>query len=785
MIKKKREIGEIVMILMADKIKQLNKYMVGISNPDIKDFTGYNRPDTAKMMMLARYTGEYDNGLCLAVLKTLNRYKSTQLVSHKEDITESIEYYKQQNADIRKSMYNLSVESSSNFIPEEIEYIGYKVKNNNTYVNLKWTSMWYDKDAYMRTGSMFAEKKESGWCMSVPFSDINNLISFLRYKGKYGYVPSKELQQFVKDYKEPVVKFVKDYKEPVVKKNKLELIEVTKEGWLFYYDGYSKDVNDLKLKYKKDSLRSIKKGDKWNTFVAPDALDDFLNALKSSYELIPKDELLKKYNEWLEKEKEKNKSKNTLINLDNYNLPFKPYDFQIEDAKKIISKKRMLLGHDMGCGKTFIATIVGTSIDTPKLVICPESLRLNWEKEIKNVTPDADVRVLYSKDEFETGNDWTIIGFATAVKFRDNLLEENIKCVFVDEAHNCKAIDNYGKPASKRAEAVLAICGNAEYCYPMTGTPIPTRTKDLYNIFTMLKEDAITDKGFFDYGIKYCNGLNNGFGWDFNGNSNNSELNEILNKRMVRRLKKDVLPNLKKQRLFITTRTKSRKYKKIEKELETGYENNDTFMSLAMTGRNILSKEKVSTAIDLANSILDEDKSVVIVSNFSETLDKIQKTYGNDCCCIRGEMTDEQKQKAIDDFQSGKKKVCALNIIAGGVGVTLTKSNNMIICDYDWTPSNMSQVEDRICRSGQNSDYCNIYYVYCENAILDKIFIDMITNKSSNINQIIDTTENTMDFTNNKKNATVLSVLKAKYKAEGKKRKKSRKKKEEIQIENE
>jgi hypothetical protein len=149
--------------------------------------------------------------------------------------------------------------------------------------------------------------------------------------------------------------------------------------------------------------------------------------------------------------------------------------------------------------------------------------------------------------------------------------------------------------------------------------------------------------------------------------------------------------------------------------------------------------------MDLADSILAEDKSVVIVSNFNETLDTIMSKYGDDCCCIRGGMTDEAKQKAIDDFQSGKKHVCALNIIAGGVGVTLTKAQDMIICDYDWTPSNMAQVEDRICRSGQTEN-CNIHYIYCENSILDQTFVDMITEKSANIDRVVDGAENTMDM---------------------------------------
>ena len=112
-------------------------------------------------------------------------------------------------------------------------------------------------------------------------------------------------------------------------------------------------------------------------------------------------------------------------------------------------------------------------------------------------------------------------------------------------------------------------------------------------------------------------------------------------------------------------------------------------------------------------------------------------------------MTDKAKQQAIDDFQSGRKKVCVINLIAGGVGVTLTKAHNMIVCDYDWTPANMVQVEDRICRAGQ-LECCNIYYLYCEKALLDRAFISMITHKSENIDRVVDNSENTNDFEKSK-----------------------------------
>ena len=60
-------------------------------------------------------------------------------------------------------------------------------------------------------------------------------------------------------------------------------------------------------------------------------------------------------------------------------------------------------------------------IQMPKLVICPESLRLNWYREIKNVKNDADVHVLMSNETPHFGKDWTIVGYHTASKYMENL----------------------------------------------------------------------------------------------------------------------------------------------------------------------------------------------------------------------------------------------------------------------------------------------------------------------------------------------------------------------------
>ena len=456
----------------------------------------------------------------------------------------------------------------------------------------------------------------------------------------------------------------------------------------------------------------------------------------------------------------KNKSTNSLMDISKI-TSLTPYPYQIEDAEKIVKKKRVLISHEMGCGKTLISIMVGESVNTAKLVICPESLRLNWYKEIKNVAPDSDIQIQLSSEKPRFGKDWTIIGYASVNKFLNDLMVFN--CIFVDECHNCKAVNNWGKASSKRAAAVIQLAEHAEYCYLLSGTPIPSHNRDLFNILKMLKCESFdfnSQWAFKDFADKFCDPKQTYFGMDYSGNSNSDTLHALLSNIMVRRLKRDVLPNLKKQRQFIPINPIFKKdYKDIEKRLYHPNED-DTFMSLSMTGRKILSKYKIKSAIDLAESLIAAGESVVIVTNFIDSANELRDHFENNCCEIRGGMSDSAKQKAIDDFQSKKCQVCILNIMAGGVGITLTAAHTMIVIDYAWNPSDMIQVEDRICRAGQDQQ-CIIYYICCSYSTLDNVFIEMISNKSANIDLVVDNVDNTFNLLEEKNNmSTFIDILK-------------------------
>lgn len=745
------------MILTKEKLQSLNRHMTGLGAPTHRDDMGYNAGDFGKMEWIARYRHEIDDDMAYIIATTLRTYKNTQLVSYREDIEETAQYYEMMD---RKDSLMKDQIPMEDFIERTVSL---KEKGERPTLLVEGTVSTYALGI-----PYWKEVTVKGSEVTLPKEHLLDFVERLKEARPFPYQADAALSAYLKEI------------EKEIRENPKETLFIEREneqGYFLSFQGFC-DIRDfirkenefLEEKIRWVSERGIKNPTASFLLYVPKEEIGYmyqkvteLGFLNKTLADVCKDKPLLSDEErkmaLQEKKQEiyqdKNASMNTLIDVNDLTLPFTPYPFQLEDAKEIVSKKRMLLGHDMGAGKTFIAGLVGTSIDTPKLVVVPESLRLNWRKEILNITPNADVRILYSKDNYydivgERKPDWLITGYATATKYRGELLDSGFDCIFIDEVHNCKAVNNFGKPSSKRAEAILELCEDATYVYPMTGTPIPTRNKDLYNLFKLLDVNEVGDIqmgqkwSFYQYAVKYCDGYNNGFGLECNGNSHSEELHKALQPVMVRRLKKDVLPDLTKQRMFIPTESISREYKKIEKDLYC-MGDNDTYMALAMKGRHVLSKEKVKIALDLCDSMLEEGRSVVLVSNFNDTLDTIMDKYKEDCCTIRGGMTDKQKQQAIDDFQAGKKTVCALNIVAGGVGVTLTKAHDMVIVDYDWTPSNMSQVEDRICRAGQ-TEGCNIHYIYCENSTLDTTFIDMITNKSRNIDKVVDGADNTMNM---------------------------------------
>lgn len=689
-------------VLTKKDLMELNITMLGKGAPVDIDGVGYNKPDFMSMEYLA-YKSELTDYEAGKIAKALIKYTNTQLSSYKTDIVETAKFFEVEEKMVKVAGFDSETISLGwNFNRNISDFIKYQADKSM----VRWM------------------KQDNGtWLLKVEWSYIDTLVAQFVAEG----FDTSRIEEARKQSKLPenkVVKVDKPAAEFTVARpeNSIDTLVVTTP--------YDKAVVDA---FHKVPYSFFNKGQNtWEFYIEYSAkLYEALSGLNVDLsQLKPWADIVKGW-----------ETSYNMIDLNTCPLKFKPYDFQIEDIQKLLDLRVGLNANDMGCGKTFQSVVIGESISNEKkLVICPPTLRINWKKEILHVNPSANVNIIYSADDFKVVDGWNIIGYSSLDKFLKELEAEQFQVIFIDEAHYIQAVSNAGTPESNRAFAVLRLAATANYVFPMTGTPKTNRNKNLFNILRVIRHPLTRGKwAFSNYGKTYCDGQNNGWGWDYNGNSNDEELNQELVPFMVRHLKKEVLPNLKKQRIITPVEVDLREYRyEISEYLNNRTNKNAEDLARLMRARRVLAIQKTGESIDFAKNLIAEDKKVVIVTCFTDVVKAVEKAFKSNCVKLVGGMSDEAKDKAITEFQTGKPQVMVMNIVAGGVGVTLTKAYNMIINDFDWTPGNLTQAEDRICRGGQVEEYCNIYYLYADGADMDEVFADTLTDKFATINDVVD-----------------------------------------------
>lgn len=460
----------------------------------------------------------------------------------------------------------------------------------------------------------------------------------------------------------------------------------------------------------------------------------------------------KKYKVNLESLKQKideinelNKQKYFLI--DTTNLSKKPLPHQIPAIEEMLKMKRFLLCDEMGLGKTYETILWAASIPFKKVIVCPKSLKLNWKKEILEIFPNAEVKLLTNKSftDLKTNDGWLILNYEIVHHHIDNIKNNDFKVLAFDEGHYLKNVGINGVCKTQRGKSCLELSKYFEYKAVLTGTPIPNKIKDIWNLLVII-EHPLT-QNFYYFTDTFCDGFNNGYGYCFDGASNLDLLNEELKPFMIRRLKKDILNLPEKIRTFIPNRISLKEYNKKLQEYKKSKNilSYDKKICELNSLKLILAIEKTKTTIEMVKDYIDQGESVVVFSNYTKPLNMMKEFFDEKAAIYDGNTTEKEGQKIVEDFQNGNIKVFLGNIKAAGVGLTLTKSHILFFNDYDWLPSNHLQAEDRIHRISQEC-ISNIFYNYASNAPMDDFLTKLLNEKLKNSSLVIDGVSK--DFTN-------------------------------------
>jgi SWI/SNF-related matrix-associated actin-dependent regulator of chromatin subfamily A-like protein 1 len=390
------------------------------------------------------------------------------------------------------------------------------------------------------------------------------------------------------------------------------------------------------------------------------------------------------------------------------------YPYQADGVAFLLSKKRAILADDMGLGKTRQA-IVAMEAGSPEgtvLVVCPASLKLNWRREILMVDGDASIEVLgVDKDQADTPR-WVIVNYDLLGKYAERLHNINWAGTILDEAH-------FIKNASKRTSHCLKLLGvqaearapviGPEFVFLLTGTPMTNRPKDLFNLFRCVGHPA--SRSFLSFAKRFCDAYRNDYGWVTTGASNLDELNLLMKEVSIRRLKDEVLDLPPKVRSWVPVDISSSKaalnaidsFLAWYADTDPSQPNDTAFLARLTKVRTALHKAKFAAVSERIKDVVATGEKVVVFTCFTDGIERHKKKLGDSALTITGSDTPQKRMDAVDRFQTDPTvRVALCNIIAGGVGITLTAGTHVIFQDLDWVPANHAQAEDRCYRLGQD-----------------------------------------------------------------------------------
>jgi SNF2 family DNA or RNA helicase len=417
--------------------------------------------------------------------------------------------------------------------------------------------------------------------------------------------------------------------------------------------------------------------------------------------------------------------------------------FQIEGAKFLAERTRALLADEPGVGKTPQLITACQLVDARNvLVLCPDIAVEHWLREFKKWGRPSSTLTVYSWDR----------AHELRAEMEERFKGEIVWDVLIpDEAH-------FGKnPLARRTQAVFGTEGlgwHAKRIWAASGTPAPNSVAELWPLLRAFNKTPMDQESFTNY---FCRVDQNG---KVRGNRPDhiDELRAILKSFSLRRLKKDVLPELGAIDIqewyiepsgdFISALDGNvvvlpEQERALRKAL-AGKSDEDLLIFLAgdqefstLRRYNALLKAPAvfeTVKFELANGLLDK---VVIFGHHREALQALHEAFWRSnitSALIFGDTPRANRDYLIEDWKKHGRVLIASTIIAS-TALDFTAAHQGIALELDWVPGVNSQAFQRMHRHGQQNP---VTVRVAIGTPIDEIVSDVLLRKTRDLAEIFD-----------------------------------------------
>ena len=403
------------------------------------------------------------------------------------------------------------------------------------------------------------------------------------------------------------------------------------------------------------------------------------------------------------------------------------YPYQVEGALFAARAGRALIADDMGLGKTIqaiaAAELLGRHFGVTRvLVVCPTSLKYQWQKEIERFV-GRQARVIgggrgqrqgdYAQEDF-----FKITNYETLRSDLDLVALWAPELVIVDEAQRVKNWNTIAARALKRIDSAYAIV--------LTGTPLENKLEELISIVQFVDQHRLgpTWKLLYEHQLKDEAGRVIGY-------TGLEDIGRTLAPLMIRRRKSEVLrqlPPRTDQNLFvplteaqaalhqenavvvtqIVNRWRKTKYlsDKDQRRLTCALQNmrmvcNSTYLLDPSTDHGVKADELMAL---LDGVLADPQAKVVVFSQWVRSHDILiprlqQRAWGH--VSFHGSVRSEVRPQLVEQFRQDPACRVFLSTDAGAVGLNLQHASTVVNLDLPWNPALLEQRIGRVYRMGQ------------------------------------------------------------------------------------
>jgi superfamily II DNA or RNA helicase len=417
------------------------------------------------------------------------------------------------------------------------------------------------------------------------------------------------------------------------------------------------------------------------------------------------------------------------------------YPYQAEGALFAVRAGRALIGDDMGLGKTVQAIAAMEILSrhfgvTRVLVICPTSLKYQWQSEILRFSGrqgDNAARVI-SGGRARRQNDYRLDDFCKITNYEklkpdlDLIAAWAPDLVIVDEAQRVKNWNTIAARALKRIGSPYAIV--------LTGTPLENKLEELISIVQFVDQHRLgpTWKLLHEHQIKDETGRVTGY-------KGLEKIGQTLAPIMIRRRKSEVLsqlPDRLDQNLLVPMTQMQMVYHEENADIvarivhrwrKTGFLSetdqrrltcalqnmrmscDSTYLLDQKTDHGVKADELAALFDDL---FTDPKAKAVVFSQWTRTQDIVIRRLearGLDYVSFHGGVPSDKRPALIERFRDDPACRVFLSTDAGGTGLNLQHASTVVNMDLPWNPAVLEQRIARLHRIGQRKPVRVINFV--------------------------------------------------------------------------